>query len=120
MAGSKDLEIRVSQLARVEGEGGIYVKFRGDEVEYVEVSIFEPPRFFEVILKGRSYTDAPDITARICGICPLAYVMSSSRAMEKILGIEVPEPIQKLRRIAYLGEWIESHVLHAAFLHAPD
>ncbi len=120
MGGSKELEIRVAELARVEGEGGIYVKFRGTEVEYVEVSIFEPPRFFEAILKGRPYVDAPDITARICGICPLAYVMSSSRAMEKILGIEVPESVMKLRRIAYLGEWIESHVLHAAFLHAPD
>ena len=121
MAGvGKEMEIRVDQLARVEGEGGVYLKIKDGRVEYVEVSIFEPPRFFEVILKGRPYLDAPDITARICGICPLAYIMSSARAMEKILGIEVPNEIYRLRRIAYLGEWIESHVLHIALLHAPD
>lgn len=119
MAGS-EMEIKVEYLARVEGEGGIYLKIKDGKVEYVEVSIFEPPRFFEVVLRGRKYLDAPDITARICGICPIAYVMSASRAMEKALGIEVPEEIKKLRRITYLAEWIESHVLHVALLHAPD
>ncbi len=118
--GRESLEIRVSNLARVEGEGGVYLKVSGGRVEYVEVHIHEAPRFFEAILKGRHYLEVPDITARICGICPLAYVMSSSRAMEKILGIKPHEEVFKLRRIAYLGEWIESHVLHIALLHAPD
>ena len=62
----------------------------------------------------------PDITARICGICPVAYQMSSCHALEALLGIELPEPLRKLRRLLYCGEWIESHVLHVAFLHAPD
>jgi len=117
---SREYEVRVKNLARVEGEGGVYVKFKGDKVDYVEVSIYEPPRFFEALLRGRDYRDAVDITSRICGICPLAYVMSSSRAIEKILGIEVDENLIRLRRAAYLGEWVASHVLHITFLHAPD
>ncbi len=120
MSGSKGFEIRVHQLARVEGEGGVWVKVKDGKIDYVEVNIFEPPRFFEAFLRGRSYLEAPDLTARICGICPLAYVMAASRAMEKILGIQVQDEINVLRKIAFHGEWIESHVLHFAFLHAPD
>ena len=112
--------IKVDYLARVEGEGKLYIKIRQGKVERVEVGIFEAPRFFEAFLRGRKYLEVPDITARICGICPIAYVMSSSRALEKVLGIEVPEEIERLRRIIYLAEWIESHVLHVAMLHAPD
>jgi len=120
MSGSKSFEIKVSQLARVEGEGGVWVRVKNGKLDYVEVNIFEPPRFFEAFLRGRSYLEAPDITARICGICPLAYIFAACRAMEKILGIDIPTEIKVLRKIAFYGEWIESHVLHFAFLHAPD
>jgi len=119
-SGNKSYEIKVQHLARVEGEGGVWVRIKDGKIEYVEVNIFEPPRFFEAFLRGRSYLEAPDLTARICGICPLAYVMAASRAMEKILGIQVSEETDKLRKIAFYGEWIESHVLHFMFLHAPD
>ena len=120
MSGKDHFEIRVKQLARVEGEGGVWIRVKNGKIDYVEVNIFEPPRFFEAFLKGRSYLEAPDLTARICGICPLAYVMAASRAMEKILGIKVSDAANKLREMAFYGEWIESHVLHFAFLHAPD
>ncbi len=112
--------IKVDYLARVEGEGNLFVELSDGRVSRVEVGIFEAPRFFEAFLRGRKYYEVPDITARICGICPIAYIMSSSRALEKILGAEVPEEVRKLRRIVYLGEWIESHVLHILMLHAPD
>jgi len=112
--------IKVDCLARVEGEGNLFVELSDGRVSRVEVGIFEAPRFFEAFLRGRKYYEVPDITARICGICPIAYIMSSSRALEKILGAEVPEEVRKLRRIVYLGEWIESHVLHILMLHAPD
>jgi len=112
--------IKVDYLARVEGEGNLFVELSDGRVSKVEVGIFEAPRLFEAFLRGRKYYEVPDITARICGICPIAYIMSSSRALEKILGVEVPEEIRKLRRIVYLGEWIESHVLHVLMLHAPD
>ncbi len=112
--------IRVDYLARVEGEGALYVKIKGDTVVDVKLKIFEPPRFFEAFLRGRSFTEAPDITARICGICPIAYQMSSCHAMENACGVKVDGQLRALRRLIYCGEWIESHVLHIAMLHAPD
>ena len=116
----KSRKIKVDYLARVEGEGGLLVKVKGDRVTDVEFNIFEPPRFFEAFLRGRRYYEAPDITARICGICPVAYQMSSSHAMEMACGVKVEGPLRELRRLLYCGEWIESHVLHIFMLHAPD
>ena len=112
--------IRVGSLARVEGEGGLYVKVKGGEVVEVRLDIFEPPRFFEALLRGRDFREAPDITARICGICPVAYQMSAVHAMENALGIKVDGQLRSLRRLIYCGEWIESHALHLFLLHAPD
>jgi coenzyme F420-reducing hydrogenase alpha subunit len=112
--------INVDYLARVEGEGGVKITFDGAKVRDVELRIFEPPRFFEAFLRGRAYTEAPDITARICGICPVAYQMSAVHAMEDALGVTVTGPVRELRRLLYCGEWIESHTLHIFMLHAPD
>jgi coenzyme F420-reducing hydrogenase alpha subunit len=112
--------VQVDALARVEGEGAMRVEIHGDEVVDVELRIYEPPRFFEALLRGRQYTEPPDITARICGICPVAYQMSACNAIEDACGVAVDEPIQQLRRLVYCGEWIESHVLHVYMLHAPD
>jgi sulfhydrogenase subunit alpha len=112
--------IRVETLARVEGEGALKVVIRDGAVESAQLRIFEPPRFFEALLRGRAYTEAPDITARICGICPVAYQMSAVHAMENALGITVAGPLRDLRRLLYCGEWIESHALHITMLHAPD
>lgn len=112
--------IQVETLARVEGEGALDIRIRDGEVEAVKFRIFEPPRFFEALLRGRAYTEAPDITARICGICPVAYLMSACHAMEAICGITVDDELRALRRLIYCGEWIESHVLHMAMLHLPD
>jgi coenzyme F420-reducing hydrogenase alpha subunit len=112
--------IKVDYLARVEGEGALYVKISGGKVTDVKLKIFEPPRFFEALLRGRLYTEAPDITARICGICPIAYQMSAVHAMEDALGVRIGGPLRALRRLVYCGEWIESHMLHVFMLHAPD
>jgi sulfhydrogenase subunit alpha len=112
--------IKVDYLARVEGEGSILVKIKNNEVTKVKFGIFEPPRFFEAFLRGRLFSEAPDITARICGICPIAYMMSSSQAMEYAFGIKVEGQLRELRKLIYCGEWIESHVLHIYMLHAPD
>lgn len=112
--------IKVEMLARVEGEGALHIKIRDRAVAHVELNIFEPPRFFEAFLRGRHFSEAPDITARICGICPVAYQMSSVNAMEYAFGTQIPKPIRDLRRMLYCGEWIESHALHIYLLHAPD
>jgi len=112
--------IKVDYLARVEGEGSLYLKVKKGKVIDAEFGIFEPPRFFEAFLRDRNYYEAPDITARICGICPIAYQMSAVHAMENAFGLTVDGPLRELRRLIYCGEWIESHALHVYMLHAPD
>jgi coenzyme F420-reducing hydrogenase alpha subunit len=112
--------VTVPALARVEGEGGLEVVVTDGQVTEARLDIYEPPRFFEALLRGRRHTEPPDITARICGICPVAYQMSACAAIEDACGVEVPAPIRALRRLIYCGEWIESHALHIYLLHAPD
>ncbi|HKI69405.1 MAG TPA: nickel-dependent hydrogenase large subunit, partial [Verrucomicrobiae bacterium] len=119
-AAARSKTIRVDYLARVEGEGALFIKIKNRNVTDVKLKIFEPPRFFEAFLRGRKFAEAPDITARICGICPVAYQMSSCHAMEDACGVKVDGPLRELRRLLYCGEWIESHVLHVYLLHAPD
>jgi coenzyme F420-reducing hydrogenase alpha subunit len=116
----KNGSIKVDYLARVEGEGAFYVKVADGKVVESQLRIFEPPRFFEGFLKGRRHEEVVDITARICGICPIAYQSASSQAMERIMGIKVDGQLRELRRLMYCGEWIESHALHVFMLHAPD
>jgi sulfhydrogenase subunit alpha len=116
----KSRVVKVDALARVEGEGGILVKVADGRVADVKVRIYEPPRFFEAFLRGRDFMEVPDITARICGICPIAYQMSATHAIEDAFGITVGGQLRELRRLIYCGEWIESHALHIFMLHAPD
>lgn len=112
--------IEVDYLARVEGEGALFIRIDNDRVEDIKLKIFEPPRFFEALLRGREFSEAPDITARICGICPVAYLNGAAHAMEDACGIVVSGQLRELRRMIYCGEWIESHILHMFMLHAPD
>jgi len=117
---AKSKLFRTEYLSRVEGEGSLYVRVKNSVVEDVRFEIFEPPRFFEGFLRNRRFDEAPDITARICGICPVAYQMSAVHAIEDAFGTSISPAIRSLRRLLYCGEWIESHVLHIFFLHAPD
>lgn len=116
----RTLTIKVDALARVEGEGALLIKSRDGQPQELRLIIYEPPRFFEAFLRGRDHAEAPDLTARICGICPVAYQMSSCNALEGLLGLAVPPEIRRMRLLLYYGEWIESHTLHVALLHAPD
>jgi sulfhydrogenase subunit alpha len=112
--------LRVPALTRVEGEGGLEIVVSDGQVTQARLDIYEPPRFFEALLRGRRYTEPPDITARICGICPVAYQMSACAAIEDACRVTMPDGIPALRRLIYCGEWIESHALHVYLLHAPD
>ncbi|MEM0083940.1 MAG: Ni/Fe hydrogenase subunit alpha [Candidatus Methanomethylicia archaeon] len=114
------IDLKIKPLTRVEGEGGVELIITNGKIEKLELNIFEAPRFFEAFLIGRKYSEVPDLVARICGICPIPYIYSSSRAIEKIFEIEIPKEIRELRKIMLFGEWISSHTLHAFLLHAPD
>jgi coenzyme F420-reducing hydrogenase alpha subunit len=112
--------IQVDYLARVEGEGALDLEISDGRVASAALRIFEPPRFFEAFLRGRGYAELPDIVARICGICPVAYQMGAVHAIENAFGVKVEGQLRALRRLLYCGEWIESHALHIVMLHAPD
>ncbi|MFM9058572.1 MAG: nickel-dependent hydrogenase large subunit, partial [Planctomycetaceae bacterium] len=110
----------VKALSRVEGEGALRVRVRGDTVEIAALDIYEPPRFFEKLLVGRKLREVPDIVARICGICPVAYQLAACGALERALGVRITPEIRSLRRLFMCGEWLQSHALHVHLLHAPD
>ncbi|MDH7568207.1 MAG: Ni/Fe hydrogenase subunit alpha [Armatimonadota bacterium] len=114
--------IRVNALARVEGEGALHLTFQAGKVKDARLEIFEPPRFYEAFLRGRDFREVPDITARICGICPVAYQMSSAHALEEAMGVSnrIDPTVRSMRDLLYCGEWVESHILHMFLLHLPD
>ena len=117
---NRNRTVSAEGVARVEGEGSLRVVVHDGTVSDVSLDIFEPPRYFEAMLVGRHFSEAPDITARICGICPVAYQLTACAAMEDATGIVVSDRVQRLRRLLYCGEWIQSHALHVYLLHAPD
>lgn len=116
----RKININVPVLARVEGEGALELNISGDRITHLKLNIFEPPRLFEKFLEGRHYTEVPDIVARICGICPVAYQMSAVHAFEALFGLDPGSWVREMRRLFYCGEWIESHALHIHLLAAPD
>ena len=116
----RNVSIRVPILARVEGEGALHLEIKQGHIKRLQFSIYEPPRFFEKFLEGRSYTEVPDIVARICGICPVAYQVSAVNALESAFEIDPGPWVRDMRRLLYVGEWIESHALHIHLLAAPD
>lgn len=112
--------VEVPVIARVEGEGALHIRVRDGEIEDLRLEIYEPPRFFEAFLRGRHFSEVPDIVPRICGICPVAYQMSAIHGLEQLFEVHVPPGTHELRRLLYCAEWIESHVLHVFLLAAPD
>ncbi|MBL7478419.1 Ni/Fe hydrogenase subunit alpha [Legionella bononiensis] len=117
---SNNISINVPILARVEGEGALELHIRNSEIETLKLKIYEPPRLFEKFLEGRSYTEVLDIVARICGICPVAYQMSATQAIEQCFSIQPSPWVRTMRRLFYCGEWLESHSMHIHFLALPD
>lgn len=120
MSEQREIKINVPVLARVEGEGALDLAIRNGRIEHLQLRIFEPPRLFEKFLEGRSYTEVPDIVARICGICPVAYQMSASHAIEAVFNADPGPWVRAMRRLFYCGEWLESHALHIHLLATPD
>jgi len=120
MTERRSVAIHVPVLARVEGEGALDLRIDGGAIVELRLRIFEPPRFFEKFLEGRHYTEIPDLVARICGICPVAYQVTAAQALERLFGVELDPWARAMRRVFYCGEWIQSHSLHIHLLAAPD
>ena len=120
MSERRRLDIHVPALARVEGEGALDLVVEDGCISQLQLRIYEPPRLFEKLLEGREYGEVPDLVARICGICPVAYQMSAVHAIESLFGLDPGPWVRAMRRVFYCGEWIESHSLHIHLLAAPD
>jgi len=116
----RTVAIHVPVLARVEGEGALDLRIDDGNITQLRLRIFEPPRFFEKFLEGRHYTEIPDLVARICGICPVAYQVTAAQALEKLFNVDIGPWSRDMRRVFYCGEWIQSHSLHIHLLAAPD
>ncbi len=116
----RSVSIHVPAMTRVEGEGSLRIRITDGRIENLALDIFEPPRYFEKFLEGRRYHEVVDITARICGICPIAYQMSAAQALESIFGLQPERWVSDMRRVFYCGEWLQSHALHLHLLAAPD
>ena len=118
--GERSVSIHVPVLTRVEGEGALDLKIEAGQIREMRLRIFEPPRFFEKFLEGRHYSEIPDMVARICGICPVAYQVTAAQALERLFAVELSPWAHAMRRVFYCGEWIQSHSLHIHLLAAPD
>ena len=120
MNSGRKINLKVPFITRLEGEGALELSAKGDKIDKLHLKVFEPPRLFERFLQGKAFSDVPDLSARICGICPMAYQLTSILAMEHLFEIHMPEHIEALRRLMNLGEWLQSHALHIHFLAMPD
>ena len=117
---SKNININVHHLTRVEGHGNIVVNVTDGTIEKCQWQVPEAPRFFEAMVRGRHYSEVARITSRICGICSVGHTLASLKASENALGIEISQQTELLRRVLKHAENFDSHVLHVYFLVAPD
>ena len=120
MSESKNVDVNVHHITRVEGHGNINVTIRNGAIEKCEWSIPEAPRFFEAMVVGRSWNELHHITSRICGICSIGHTLASLKATEAAMGIPISEQDLKLRKLALHAENLQSHILHLGFLVLPD
>lgn len=115
-----NVNVNVHHLTRVEGHGNIVVDVENGQLKQCELQIVETPRFFEAMLRGRPYEESSHITSRICGICAVGHATTSLRATEKALGVHLSDQTILLRKLMFHGEILDSHILHAYMLVAPD
>ncbi len=115
-----DAAIHVHHITRVEGHGDVIARIENGLLKEVRFSVVEAPRFFEAIMRGQCYSDVVHIASRICGICAVSHRCAALQATEAALGVEISPQTDLLRRLAFHGEVLSSHLLHIYFLAAPD
>ena len=116
----KTVNVNVHHVTRIEGHGNIVVNAKNGKVEKVQWQVPEAPRFFEAMVRGRSYQDIQTVVSRICGICSITHSLAATKAVENAMGIEVSEQTDKVRILMHYSEQLQSHVLHIGYLVAPD
>jgi len=116
----KTVNVNVHHVTRIEGHGNIVVNAANGKVEKVQWQVPEAPRFFEAMVRGRSYQDIQTVVSRICGICSITHSLTATKAVENAMGIEVSEQTDKVRILMHYSEQLQSHVLHVGYLVAPD
>ncbi len=112
--------LTVEHVARIEGHGTITVDVDAGAVQSVHLDIVEPARYFESMVVGRRLEDAPLITSRICGICSPNHMLTSIKALESALGLEVSERTQVMRKLLVYGSFLQNHATHLYLFAAPD
>ena len=112
--------IKIDPITRLEGHGKISIFL--DEKGDVENAYLQIPelRGFERFCQGRRAEDMPQITSRICGVCPVAHHFASAKALDDAFNAEPPPTAKKLRELMYCGYVIYDHILHFYFLGGPD
>jgi len=114
------VHINVHHVTRVEGHGNIVLNANNGKIEKLEWQVPEAPRFFEAMVRGRSYEDIQTIVSRICGICSITHSLASTKAVENAIGVKVSEQADKVRILMHYSEQLQSHILHVGYLAAPD
>src|SRR3989338_4074966 len=117
---NKELHIKIKEITRVEGHGNIVIDVTKGRIKEIKFEVIESPRFFEVMLRGRRYDEAQHIMARICGICAVSHTSASLKAVEDAMGMRISKQATLLRKLAFCGEMLQSHILHLFFLVFPD
>lgn len=116
----KNLNIRINEITRIEGHGNINIDVKKGVIKELKLEIIESPRFFEMMLRGRRFDEAQHIMARICGICAVSHTSASLKAIEDAMGMRISRQSRLLRKLAFAGEMLQSHILHIYFLVLPD
>jgi NAD-reducing hydrogenase large subunit len=113
-------KIIIEPVTRIEGHAkvGVYLDDKGK----VEKAIFHVNEFrgFEKFCEGRMFFEMPQITERICGICPVSHHLASAKACDQIVGVDIPRPAKLLRELMHMGQYIQSHSMHVFELAGPD
>lgn len=114
------MKIKIDHIAKIEGHAGFMADIANGRVKDVRLEILEGARLLEGILRDRNIYEVSHITARICGVCPVVHTLTSLKALEKALDVQISESDLLLRKILMLGQLINSHALHLFFFSLSD
>lgn len=112
--------ISLEHIAKIEGHAKLNIVIKDNNIKKCKLEIFEGSRFFEGIIKNKNYSDLPDVTSRICGVCSVSHTLASIKTIENSFNIEVTEQTNLLRELLIIGGILQSHILHLYFLVLPD